>query len=659
MSKRAEKTRLRSISAFVVLIFVALIVLTVVLCSVISYRVNMADIQQSSYEKAAIVNDFVTAIYTSDTFFPDSTMEYSVRLAHERSILRTICKSLGFRYLYMVVVDEDESAYDYIFLVASDDALDAQLKDRYDLGTRKKITRIPQAVISASRGKNDTTVWHQNNQNGNIYGWATPCRLGLDDDERTYYPVLIAEFDADMLDREILLETLWLCVPIILVFILTQLFLLLIIRRRILKPIRKISDSIVTFAKDPSQEAEKLTFSRNDEIGGIASSYNKMTDDVRRYLDDIGQLTTQSVQIRTQMSIAERIQYGIVPEKTEMSTECYNVYAVEKPCRHVGGDFYDCFLCDADHLCIVVGDVSGKGVSAALFMVMAKTSVKEKLLSRLSPAEVLNRVNDELCKANPEGLFATVFVAKLNLQTGQLRYANAGHNPPLLIGGDAQYLTPDVGIALGLFEDAGIVDEWVQLSKGQGIVLYTDGVTEAVDPDNNFYGEERLKALMTDVNTSQEAVEKIRDSVLDFYHGREQFDDMTILAAFFENESYSISLEARLEEQDRINERIRAQAKGSERLLKITLACEEIFTNIVSYSGANEITFACKAEGDVLSVEFKDNGVEFDSGSMIMNKSFEELDSGGMGLSLVRQIAESMHYLRKDKFNILRLTFKL
>lgn len=658
MSKAAGKKRLRSITAFIVVTFVVSIILTVVLSSVISYRINMDDIQRSAYEKASIVNDFVTALYTSDTFFPGQELDDAAREPVERDILRTVCKSLGFRYLYMVNVDEENSEYMYIFLVASDDGLDASLKDAYEFGTFKKIPSIPQAVISASHGENDTTVWHQNNHNGNIYGWATPCWLGVSN-ENHRPPVLIAEFDADVIDREILTETLWLAAPIILIFVLTQILLLLIIRRRFLKPIEQISDSIGSFAEDPSAEAEKLSFRRNDEIGEIAASFNKMTDDVHRYLDDIGALTAEKVQIRTQLNIAERIQYGIVPEKTEMNTEQFNLCAIAKPCRQVGGDFYDCFMRDEDHLCIVMGDVSGKGISAALFMVMAKTSVKEKILSFLSPAEVLNRVNDELCSSNPEGLFATVFVGVLNIRTGQLRYANAGHTPPLIISGEAEYLGPEPGIALGLFEDAGIVNEKMLLTKSQGFILYTDGVTEAVNSHNEFYGEERLKKVLCGASSAKEASERIRESVYAFYRGREPFDDLTLLAVFFENDSDTLSLEPKLDEQDRINEMIRASAGNSSYLKKIILACEEVFTNIVSYSQADEITFMCAVRETNLLAEFKDNGVEFDSASLIVTKDFEDLDSGGMGLTLVRQIAHSLRYLRKGNENILQLTFRL
>ena len=156
-----------------------------------------------------------------------------------------------------------------------------------------------------------------------------------------------------------------------------------------------------------------------------------------------------------------------------------------------------------------------------------------------------------------------------------------------------------------------------------------------------------------------EAVGRVRDSVTDFCDGGEQFDDLTMLAVFFENENASVPLEPDLDEQDRINEILRSRAGDSGELNKIILACEEIFTNIVEYSGAEEIIFSCEREEDNLHVEFTDNGKEFNSVALILDKDFEDYDTGGMGIMLVRQIAKRMEYLRSDHYNTLKLSFRL
>lgn len=217
-----------------------------------------------------------------------------------------------------------------------------------------------------------------------------------------------------------------------------------------------------------------------------------MAGDISNYINNIEQLTKERVETNVQLEIVRRIQHGLVPEKTELNSKNFTVSAVTKPAKKVGGDFYDCFQKDDDTLCIMIGDISGKGISAAIFMSMTKTMIREKLMAGLSPAETLNYVNDEICKQNPENIFATTFIAVLHAKTGELCYANAGHTWPLLLNDNPDFMETDNGIAIGLFEDAGIKDYSLHLSKNQGIMLYTDGITDANKADKTFFGTEGL-----------------------------------------------------------------------------------------------------------------------------------------------------------------------
>ena len=337
----------------------------------------------------------------------------------------------------------------------------------------------------------------------------------------------------------------------------------------------------------------------------------------------------------------------------------YNAAAAAYPAREVGGDFYDCFESD-EGVCMVMGDVSGKGIGAALFMAMAKTMIREKLRAGMSPAAALNTANNELCAENPEGMFATVFAAVLDTDTGELRYANAGHTRPVVIkSGNAELIKPDAGIALGLFEDSGIIDKVMMLDKGDGIFLYTDGVTEAVGSGNAFYGEGRLIASARGDN-AVEVMYAVSDSVMAFTDGCEQFDDVTALAVFYSGEAVRMTLEPTLDSIDEVKGVIFRAAADSKKKLKIILACEEIMINIVSYAKAERIDFACSTSGERLVIRICDNGVEFDPvGAESIEKSFEEYDTGGMGISLVKQIAHKLVYRRIDNENILKMIFTL
>ena len=183
----------------------------------------------------------------------------------------------------------------------------------------------------------------------------------------------------------------------------------------------------------------------------------------------------------------------------------------------------------------VVGDVSGKGVAAALFMAMTKTMVHEGLASGIDPAQVLNRVNDRLCASNPEGMFVTVFAFVLCPSTGEVRYANAGHLPPLAIGRDDDVRQVDAppGVLLGLFEDAGLEDGTLVLAEGEYLLAFTDGATEAVNVESKFFGDEALAqcvASSTPYRDASALVDVVVDAVDAFAAGHEQFDDLTVVA---------------------------------------------------------------------------------------------------------------------------------
>lgn len=288
-----------------------------------------------------------------------------------------------------------------------------------------------------------------------------------------------------------------------------------------------------------------------------------------------------------------------------------------------------------------------------------------KLTAGFSPAETLNRTNDQIAARNPENQFATAFVAVLNTKTGELLYCNAGHNPPLMLREKCAFLNPEPGIALGVFENAGLKNASYTLSPGQGILLYTDGVTEAVSPQRQFFGEERLReavgAFSAGENAAEETVLRLIGAVDDFCGGNEAFDDMAVLALVYRGgEGTWRSLPVELSAFDTVRRAVFAAAGDSHETRQALLACDEALANIVYYSGASTLDFSCKTDGDRLCVAFSDNGVPFDQTAAVLeDREFERLDGGGMGLHLIRRCASSMRYERKEDCNILTLYFPL
>lgn len=239
--------------------------------------------------------------------------------------------------------------------------------------------------------------------------------------------------------------------------------------------------------------------------------------------------------IETELNLATEIQKNMLP-CTLPAFPCHTeleLLATNIPAKEVGGDFYDYFIVDDDHVAMLIADVSGKGVGAALFMMISKTVIKNQLQLGLDPAEAMTNANRELCENNTAGLFVTVWVGVYEVSTGILRYVNAGHNPPIIkkVGKECYYHKGKTGFVLAGMDDMVYHQSELQLNSGDELFLYTDGVTEATNKDNELFGEDRLLECLN--KFSEESVEEQLKDVLgevnSFVNGAEQFDDITML----------------------------------------------------------------------------------------------------------------------------------
>ena len=246
--------------------------------------------------------------------------------------------------------------------------------------------------------------------------------------------------------------------------------------------------------------------------------------------------SSRAMKTQAELNVARNIQRDMLPcifpafpERDE-----FDVYASMEPAKEVGGDFYDFFLVDDRHLAIVISDVSGKGVPAALFMVITKTLIKNQTQPGIPLGEVFTRVNDQLCENNGEGMFVTSFMAVLDLDTKLLTFVNAGHNPPLLrrSGEGFQFLRTKPGFVLAGLEGMAYREDSIQLSKGDRLFLYTDGVTEAINASTELYGDDRLIQALNQASNLplDQLLSGVKASMDAFTAGAEQFDDITMLA---------------------------------------------------------------------------------------------------------------------------------
>ncbi|HCM92978.1 MAG TPA: hypothetical protein DIS78_10485 [Lachnospiraceae bacterium] len=304
----------------------------------------------------------------------------------------------------------------------------------------------------------------------------------------------------------------------------------------------RLAAPIVMLTKDVSAlEGDTLDFSwdidTGDEVQTLAKSFESMTGRMKQYIRDITAITAEKERIGAELSVATHIQASMLPSVFPPFPDRkeFELYAKMDPAKEVGGDFYDFFMVDDDHIALVIADVSGKGVPAALFMVIAKTLIKNYSKSGTSVEDIFIKTSDQLCEGNGEGLFVTAWIGIIDLNTGVMTYCDAGHEYPYVIHADGsiEILKPQKK-KLPLAAMAGIqyISNEITLKKGDCLLLYTDGVLEATDADNRLYGPERLEAVLSDkwTDDTKTLLKDIRADVDDFVAGAPQFDDLTMLA---------------------------------------------------------------------------------------------------------------------------------
>ncbi len=253
------------------------------------------------------------------------------------------------------------------------------------------------------------------------------------------------------------------------------------------------------------------------------------------YIENLTEVTAESERIGTELSLASKIQENSVPNIFPAFPERadFDIYAFMDPAKEIGGDFYNFFLIDDDHLAMVIGDVSGKGVPAALFMMVTNILISDRTHMGGGPSEILTFVNENLCAHNRAEMFVTVWLGILELSTGRLTAANAGHEYPALkrAEGGFEVFRDKHGFVLGGMEGVRYKEYELQLHPGDRLFLYTDGVPEATAADESMFGMERMLAALNEVPDAspEQILKKVRSAVDDFVKGAEQFDDLTML----------------------------------------------------------------------------------------------------------------------------------
>ena len=312
------------------------------------------------------------------------------------------------------------------------------------------------------------------------------------------------------------------------------------VSKRIVKPLEKMTKRVVSLGGQDLQFRMEDTYRTGDEIEALAESFATLSARTLQYVDQVKTVTAEKERIGAELNMATAIQASQLPQLFPAfpNRSEFDIYASMTPAKEVGGDFYDFFLIDNDHLGLVIADVSGKGVPAALFMMISKILVQNCALTRNSPKEVLENVNNQICKNNHEEMFVTVWFGILDLNSGILTAANAGHEYPAVKQPDGLFeLVKDKhGFVIGGMEGLKYTEYELKLAPGSKLFLYTDGVAEAENADKEQFGTDRmLEALRSSENgTPEEVVAAVHNAVNAFVQDAPQFDDLTMLCVQFD-----------------------------------------------------------------------------------------------------------------------------
>ena len=369
------------------------------------------------------------------------------------------------------------------------------------------------------------------------YGYLTSSILPIKDSAGSTCALLLVDTYMELIEATLMgyvVRSALICIGILMLFCVAY---WVYMKRNIITPLNFIGDKAHEFSQNAETVTEELdTIKTGDELQSLAEAVLTMEHDIIHYVNDLKNVTAEKERIGAELDLGRRIQASSLPsifppfpDKKE-----FDIYASMDPAKEVGGDFYDFFLVDDNHLALVIADVSGKGVGAALFMMISKTLINNQSMFTESPAEVLRIVNDRLCAGNEAEMFVTVWLGIIDLTTGLMKAANAGHEYPVIKkkDGDFELIKDKHGMVLGGMENLKFKEYELQFEPGDMLYVYTDGVPEATNANNELFGTDRmLEALNSSKDASlKELLVNVRESIDGFVLEAPQFDDITMLS---------------------------------------------------------------------------------------------------------------------------------
>lgn len=407
-----------------------------------------------------------------------------------------------------------------------------------------------------------------------------------------------------------------------------------------------------------------------DEMRELYKSFQYLQEELVHYMDSLKQTISANEKIESELHIARSIQMSLIPKSflSFPKRKDIELSATIKPAKQVGGDLYDFFV-NSNTLYFCIGDVSDKGIPAAIFMALTRSQFRSVASSLVDAKSIVENMNRSISENNDANMFVTLIVGKLNIETGELEYCNAGHNNPCLITeGKAQFVELSPSLPIGITPDAKYQLEHLKLGVNQTLMLYTDGVNEAENTTKQQFGNDRLIECLSSegLDNAQKTVDSLMAAVDNFVAGTNQSDDITMLAIKYLGNSNDklLVLKNKVSELAKMNKWLDTILDvDNNTKMQINLALEEVATNVVLYAypmDGKEYEFAIRysKEGNELCFQLEDQGKYFNptlKKDADITLGVEERKIGGLGIFLTKKLMDSVDYCRKDDYNVLTL----
>lgn len=520
-----------SIGAIVALLFVFGVIISVLGYVTFSITLNQ-EYAETTYHIADTAATLVNGDHLDAYLAGEETAEYR----RTNTILHGYCDAIYVSALYVIQVDQsDYGRFVSIFDLVNNEVDNTEYTE-WELGYKRDTTndeyrrryqeiysqKVPYATIFRRRPTDGahphiTTMAPVKNSAGEVVGILCVQRpmRELEDMRRPY--------------------ALTVFLSMVVLAVIAAFLAYLYLKKNVFHPIRKVSDEATRFARENTRSEALGEIGRFHEITSLAGSIDTMEADMVRYMENLTTITAEKERIGTELSLASRIQEASLPSTFPAFPDRkeFDLYAVMDPAREVGGDFYNFLLIDDDHLALVIGDVSGKGVPAALFMMVTNLLISDRMAMGGMPGEILKAVNHGICQHNEAEMFVTIWLGVLEISTGKLTAANAGHEYPVLrrAGGAFELVKDRHGFVVGGMDGVNYKQYELQLAPGDRLFVYTDGVPEATNAEKQLLGTERMVAALNTAGegSPEEILKAVRRAVDAFVLDAEQFDDLTML----------------------------------------------------------------------------------------------------------------------------------